>query len=288
MAVIMNSLKQQLKSVLQFFSINEAIPLRARLRGQTISALLFVDGKVIVSGQSFDDIEEAMLSFDLQNSGSSAWQFWSVYSDERSTWVPLEHWRAEYIERQNKKSHNEIKTSLSHPLRIDSVVAPDGGLIGMTFCPGRQTYGIYSGLWQRDLATDCLAIQNWPSAALVTLMESHEFALLNVDDLSQVATGYNFRWVHAPIPDMQIPDSRFEQQWKTLGPELHALLSAGNNVVLHCRGGLGRTGLMTARLLIERGISPVEAVAMVRAARAHAIETFEQEEFCLNLKTGMQ
>jgi protein-tyrosine phosphatase len=288
MTITMNSLKQQLKSILQFFKINEAITLRAKFRGQTVTALLSVDGEVIISGQVFDDIEKAMLSFDLQNSGSSAWQFWSVYSDERNTWVPLEHWRAEwYTEWQNKKTNNEIKTSLSHPLRIDSVVAPDGGLIGMTFCPGRQTYGIYSGLWQRDLATDLLAIQNWPSAALVTLMESHEFALLNVDALPQIATGYNFRWIHAPIPDMQIPDVRFEQQWKILGPELHALLSSGQNIVLHCRGGLGRTGLMAARLLIERGMLPVEAVAVVRTARAHAIETFEQEEFCLNLKTGM-
>lgn len=287
----MNSLKQELVEVLAFFGIQKSLNLRARFQGQTFTALLHLDGHVtlenyiVIADQSFDDIEQAMLSFDLQTSSSSAWQFWSAYSSARDTWVPLEHWRAEW--ESGKEQSKQIKTSISHPLRIDSVRAPQGGLIGMTFCPGRQTDGLYTGLWQRDLVTDCQAIEAWPSAALITLMESHEFALLNVDALPQVAANYHFRWIHAPIPDMQIPDARFEQQWQTLGPELHALLSVGNNIVLHCRGGLGRTGLMTARLLIERGMSPVEAVKTVRAARVHAIETFEQEEFCLNLKPNV-
>jgi len=288
----MNSLKQQVVDVLTFFGIKDPLGLRARFRGQTATALLHLDGRVTLddstTGQSFDDIEQAMLRFDLQMSSSSAWQFWSVYSPARATWVPLEHWRAEWESSRDNKTRNnrdqQVKTSLSHPLRIDSVVAPKGGLIGMTFCPGKQINGLYAGLWMRDLATDCQVIEAWPSAALVTLMESHEFALLNVEALPQVVTHYQFRWVHAPIPDMQIPDARFEQQWQTLGPELHGLLSAGQNILLHCRGGLGRTGLMAARLLIERGMSPVEAVTNVRTARAHAIETFEQEEFCLNLK----
>jgi protein-tyrosine phosphatase len=281
----MNSLKQQLMAVLRFFEINETLTLRARFQGRTVTALLHLDGCVTFAEKSFDDIEQAMSGLDLQKTSSSAWQFWLVYSHARGTWVPLEHWRAEW---HNSNAGNEIKTSLSHPLRIDSVIAPDGGLIGMTFCPGKQTDGLYTGLWHRDLVTDCLAIQKWRCAALVTLMEAHEFALLKVDALPQVTVNYNFRWIHAPIPDMQIPDARFEEQWQTLGPELHALLSAGDNIVLHCRGGLGRTGLMAARLLIERGMPPVEAVATVRAARAHTIETFEQEEFCLNLKTGMR
>lgn len=281
----MNSLKQQLTAVLAFFGISEPLPLRARFRGQTISALLYPDASVLVADKLFDDIEQAMWDFDLQKASSSAWQFWSVHSNLRGTWVPLEHWRAEWY---NTNVSPEIKTSLTHPLRIDSVTAPGGGLIGMTFCPGRQTHGLYTGLWQRDLAADCLAIEAWPSAALVTLMQIHEFALLKVDALPQIVANYRFRWIHAPIPDMQIPDASFEQEWKTLGPELHELLSAGKNIVLHCRGGLGRTGLMAARLLIERGMLPVDAVATVRAARVHAIETFEQEEFCLNLKPGMR
>jgi hypothetical protein len=153
LATRMNSLKQQLMAVLRFFEISEALILRARFQGRTITALLYSDGCVTIAEESFDDLEQAMLSLDLQKTSSSAWQFWLVYSHARGTWVPLEHWRAEW---HNSKAGNEIKTSLSHPLRIDSVSAPDGGLIGMTFCPGKQTEGLYTGLWQRDLVTDCL------------------------------------------------------------------------------------------------------------------------------------
>ena len=45
----------------------------------------------------------------------------------------------------------------------------------------------------------------------------------------------------------------------------------------HCRGGLGRAGMISARLLVESGVEPEVAIAKVRAARPGAIETREQE-----------
>ena len=55
----------------------------------------------------------------------------------------------------------------------------------------------------------------------------------------------------------------------------------GQSLVVHCRGGLGRTGLISARLLIELGESPARALARVRAARPGAVETREQETYVL-------
>ena len=75
-------------------------------------------------------------------------------------------------------SHQTARTSLSHPLRIDEVKAGDaGGLIGITFCPGKCDTSLFGWDWkrdQRDLAVDLDAIALWRPCAVVTLVEDHE------------------------------------------------------------------------------------------------------------------
>jgi ADP-ribosyl-[dinitrogen reductase] hydrolase len=86
-------------------------------------------------------------------------------------------------------------------------------------------------------------------------------------------------WYHLAIVDASIPDQRFEQEWEIAGEEVRALLRGGHDVLVHCRGGLGRAGTIAARLLVELGMDPAEAIARVRAVRPGAIETREQERF---------
>ena len=85
-------------------------------------------------------------------------------------------------------------------------------------------------------------------------------------------------WHHAPIDDVSIPDRAFELAWPALSQRLRTLVLSGNKVLVHCRGGLGRTGMICARLLVEMGIStPDAAISMVRGVRPGAIETRAQE-----------
>ena len=50
-------------------------------------------------------------------------------------------------------------------------------------------------------------------------------------------------------------------------------------MLVHCKGGLGRAGLVSARLLVEAGHSPCEAIALVRSVRPGAIETAAQARY---------
>jgi protein-tyrosine phosphatase len=50
-------------------------------------------------------------------------------------------------------------------------------------------------------------------------------------------------------------------------------------VVVHCWGGLGRSGTIAAACLVARGAGAEEAIAAVRAARPGAVQTAAQELF---------
>ena len=172
-------------------------------------------------------------------------------------------------------------TSNDSPLRIAEVpFGQNEGCLGLTICPGKKDAG--RG-WKRDLAEDLAAIRRWGARTVVTLIEAHEFALLGIPTLGGEVAALGMTWHHLPIRDVDVPDARFETAWQAVGPVLHRSLDAGERILVHCRGGLGRTALVAARILIERGCMPREAIHRVRAVRPHAIETSAQERYVLQM-----
>jgi ADP-ribosyl-[dinitrogen reductase] hydrolase len=141
-------------------------------------------------------------------------------------------------------------------------------------------YGM-SGAWDRDLSLDLDTIRNWGAAAIVTLLEPEELTLLRVERLGEEVLRRNMLWFHLPIVDGSIPDQRFDEKWDAAGGELRSILRNGSDVLVHCRGGLGRAGTIASRLLIELGMAPKTAIARVRAVRPGAIETSAQKEYVL-------
>jgi ADP-ribosyl-[dinitrogen reductase] hydrolase len=175
-----------------------------------------------------------------------------------------------------------LKTSLSDPLHIATVSPPDlSGVIGMTLCPGKKDP---ASSWDRDLDIDLDAIRGWGAEIVVTLVEDHEFDLLDVRQLPHAVQRRGMKWVHLPIRDVSIPDVKFEAGWATAGPELRDCLRRGASILLHCRGGLGRTGTIGARLLVELGMDAQDAIDAVRRVRPGAIETREQALYVLGCR----
>jgi ADP-ribosyl-[dinitrogen reductase] hydrolase len=54
-------------------------------------------------------------------------------------------------------------------------------------------------------------------------------------------------------------------------------------IVVRCRGGLGRAGTIAARLLVELGVEPREAIGRFRQARHGAVETERQEHYVMSI-----
>ncbi len=156
----------------------------------------------------------------------------------------------------------------------------------MTFCPGKTDHDAMTGAWERDLDLDLDTIVRWGAAAVVSLIEDHEFQELKVPGFADAVTDRGMKWFHLPITDVQPPNAEFVNKWVGAGREIREILDAGHNVVIHCRGGLGRTGTIAAQLLVEYGSSAEDAIAGVRQSRKGAIETSAQEDYVRSLTSS--
>lgn len=180
---------------------------------------------------------------------------------------------------------NILRTSESHPLHIATISAGPGlRRIGLTFCPGKKQASALTGAWDRDVDLDVRTIAQWGAAAVVTLIEPHEFDQLQVESLGDAVRAQHMDWLHLPIPDVSTPSAAFEAAWSKVGPGLRSRVRAAFDVLVHCKGGLGRAGMIAARLLIDIGMDPAQAVTAVRAVRPGAIETNAQEKYVLGLQ----
>jgi len=173
-----------------------------------------------------------------------------------------------------------LRTSDTHPLQIAALDAgADRGKIGVTFAPGKTDRFAIGGPWARDLGKDPDAIVAWGAKTMVTLLESHELAQLAITRLGMEVQRRGMEWLHLPIPDVSTPGPEFDEKWPAVSDRLRSRLDSGQNILIHCRGGLGRSGMIAARLLCESGVDAEEAIARVRAVRPGAIETWEQEQW---------
>ena len=171
-----------------------------------------------------------------------------------------------------------VRTSITHPLRIDDLPLGNGRL-GITFCPGKKGDSVFGAAWDRDLDLDMDAIKGWGASAVLSLIEDHEFEMLGVAKLGEAVKGRGIEWVHFPIRDLDTPTDEVMVTWAAISAQLNAILERGGRVLVHCRGGRGRAGTIAALMLIERGWSAPQAISDVRAVRPGAIETEEQERW---------
>jgi protein tyrosine/serine phosphatase len=176
-----------------------------------------------------------------------------------------------------------VRTSKTDPIPVD--LLPDDevgtpGRLGMTFAPGMWA-GSIRGRWERDLAADMRALEKeHETNVLVSLMEGHEYHGYQIPELLEQDTIGNIKILRFAIEDMGVPQEAESERFQTFVQDLVWRLKQGQNIVAHCRGGLGRTGTLAACVLVALGRHTAdEAIAAVREARKGTVQTREQEDF---------
>jgi ADP-ribosylglycohydrolase/protein-tyrosine phosphatase len=172
----------------------------------------------------------------------------------------------------------KLRTSDSDPILVDFVPLEGVGVsgrLGMTFAPGKRQLDRMEP-WMRDLRKDLARLRTeYRTDVLVVLLEIEEMVQLGIRDLLPQTTAHNIETVWLPIPDGSAPSS--PDLLVSVVTRLVALLRSGRTIVVHCKGGLGRTGLVCACCLVALGQTPAAAIDAVRRARYGTVETRSQE-----------
>ncbi|MEM7123648.1 MAG: protein phosphatase [Pseudomonadota bacterium] len=127
-----------------------------------------------------------------------------------------------------------------------------------------------------DLASDLAQIKRWSPAIVLSMTEQAEMDRCGSTELGSLLGQVGIDWAHLPVRDFRGLDAAQAARWPDLSGRLHSLLDSGEGVLLHCRGGKGRSGMIGLRLLVERGENPDEALKRLRQERSGAVETEEQ------------
>ena len=124
-------------------------------------------------------------------------------------------------------------------------------------------------------------LANWRREGVdvvVSLLEPHELRDLDLGDEASSCATHGLRHVAFPITDRSVPAQHGAVA--ALADALVADLRAGRGIVVHCRAGIGRSGLIAACTLTRLGHAPADAFAMLTRARGVQVpDTDEQERW---------
>lgn len=140
------------------------------------------------------------------------------------------------------------------------------GALGIAPIPGK------SG----DLGADVRVIAAWGATEVVTLTEAHELETTGAMALGMRLADVGATWHHLPIVDYQIPAEGEGQEWAASCAEWARKVRGGARILIHCKGGCGRSGMVLLRVLVESGEHPEDALARLREVRPCAVETDAQ------------
>ena len=137
------------------------------------------------------------------------------------------------------------------------------GMIGISAMPGLA--------W--GLEKDVSSIAEWGAELVMTMTAEGEMERMGFSGLGQLLARNGIAWHHLPVADFGAPPADVQASWSGVAAAAHALLDQGKNVLTHCRGGCGRSGMAALRLLVERGEDPEAALNRLRRVRPCAVET---------------
>ena len=116
---------------------------------------------------------------------------------------------------------------------------------------------------------------------VVVLAESEEYLIHTGVDLPSFYKTNGLKVIHYPVEDFNVPDNK-----TGLGKVIQKVIRKsrdGNNIVVHCLAGYGRTGVFLACLTKSHfGMTGEESIVWIRQYIPNALENFRQEQFVMD------
>ena len=135
------------------------------------------------------------------------------------------------------------------------------GQLFLTPCPGSKGLNLIDSLME---------LQNAGATVVITLMTEPEMRINSVARLPEICEQLGLTWLHVPVEDEGAPNNEFTARWQQAAPQVHQRLDNNENIVIHCKGGSGRTGVLAAQILMERGAPMQPTIDTIKALRPNA------------------
>jgi len=145
------------------------------------------------------------------------------------------------------------------------VIEIEGGVLSVMAKP-------VSGEWIED---EFIGFARLGIDKIVSLLEGWEQRELGLGDEAKLCEKNNIEYVSFPIPDRGLPSTDLAL---VLAEELHADICAGKHIAIHCRAGIGRTGIIAGAVLLKTGRTAKEAFALISDARGVQVPDTEEQE----------
>ncbi len=140
-----------------------------------------------------------------------------------------------------------------------------------------------SGEWIED---EFSSISMFGIDRIVSLLESHEVYDLGLEMEKTLSEKNGMEFISYPIPDRGLPNSI--DDFLRFTKRLYNEAAGGLNTVIHCRAGIGRTGMIAAGVLLHCGFEPIEAFDLISKKRGVAVpDTQEQVDWVVKSHSEM-
>lgn len=134
----------------------------------------------------------------------------------------------------------------------------------------REVEGVRLAIMPRPRSGEWLAdeIAGWNRLGVqtvVSLLELHEVRELDLANEESLCRAAGLQFISFPVPDRGVPSN--SAAFAHLVAAIEQRLRSGESVAVHCRAGIGRSGLLGACVLKAFGVDPDSAFRLLSRAR---------------------
>lgn len=120
--------------------------------------------------------------------------------------------------------------------------------------------------------------------AVVSMLKKNEEKELGLQEEARICARHKIQFLRMDVLDLGLPALA---PFTSLVEKVAVKLAKGEAVAVHCRAGIGRSGMLISCTLIHLGISADAAIAHVSKSRGVAIpDTDEQIAFIHNFESA--
>jgi len=128
------------------------------------------------------------------------------------------------------------------------------------------------GEWLRD---DLIGLDRIGVNCLVSLLEEREEADLILSHERELATELEMEFLSYPIEDRTVPTDM--QSFVSFVSALAGRVRRGSNVAVHCLGGIGRSGITVAAVLVALGHDADTVFQQISQARGFPVPDTDEQ-----------